>query len=170
MINQKYSLEIEVSKNASDLWSILYTKKSDIFGYLQQSSHSFVSWSHFFPRTECEIQERIRAVIANLRFLRCNFSLLHSGRNLIILFKNYNTFFLSYNIKAWFDIQKNVTFRLQMTKTKQMLKNYLDAIQSDFNDLEGKVASYFWTKLYKNCHCGLGEWWTGQIPCEFQIL
>ena len=49
VINQKYSLEIDVSKNASDLWSILYTKKSDIFGYLQQSPHSFVSWSHFFP-------------------------------------------------------------------------------------------------------------------------
>ena len=139
--------------------------RNQIFSDICNSPHILLYPEVIFFRTECEIQERIRAVIANLRFLRCNFSLLHSGRNLKILFKNYNAFFSSYNIKAWFDIQKNVTFRLQITKTQQMLKNYLNAIQSDF-----KMASYFWTKFYKNCHCGLGEWWTGQIPCEFQIL
>ena len=133
--------------------------RNQIFSDICNSLHILLYPEVIFFRTECEIQERIRAVIANLRFLRCNFSLLHSGQNLKILFKNYNAFISSCNIKAWFHIQKNVNFRLQITKTQQMIENYLDTIQSDL-----------WTKFYKNCHCGLGEWWTGQIPCEFQIL
>ena len=121
VINQKYSLEIEASKNASDLWSILILR-NQIFSDICNSLHILLYPEVIFFRTECEIQERIRAVIANLRFLRCDFSLLHSGRKLKILFKHHNALFPSYNIKAWFNMQSNVAFRLQMTKTKQLMK------------------------------------------------